>query len=164
MPDIVLVRDLMTVGVPTCKNDTPVAEIARLLLDLNTEGVCVLDNEGSGLGVVGFEELAAVYGRENARDLKAEDVMREGMPTLPADMPLPLAAQFMRDQHTRIAYMTHNSAGIIYPAAYITYRHLLRHLAAKPLRAPEHLRPVALHDEREPSHEAAGVSLRARMK
>jgi uncharacterized protein YjiS (DUF1127 family) len=37
----------------------------------------------------------------------------------------------MRDQHTRIAYMTHNAAGIIYPAAYITYRHIVRHLGAE---------------------------------
>ena len=37
----------------------------------------------------------------------------------------------MKDKGIRIAYMLHNSAGIIYPAAYISYRHILRHMAAK---------------------------------
>jgi hypothetical protein len=37
----------------------------------------------------------------------------------------------MKDQGIRIAYMMHNSAGIIYPAAFISYRHILRHMAAR---------------------------------
>jgi CBS domain-containing protein len=128
---LLLVRDLMTVGVPTCKRSTPVNEIARFLLENNVEGMCVLDDEGQGVGVVGWEEMVIAYSREDIRVLTAEEVMREGMPTLKADVTLALAAQFMRDQKTRIAFMTHNAAGIIYPAAYITYRHLIRHLAAK---------------------------------
>lgn len=121
----------MTVGVPTCKQDTPVPDIARFLLEHNVEGMCVLDKEGNGVGVVGMDELATAYSHVDAHRLTAEDIMHEGMPTLKADLPLPLAAQMMRDQHTRIAYMIHNAAGIIYPAAYITYRHLVRHLAAE---------------------------------
>ncbi len=125
------VRDLMSVGVPTCKTTTPVVDIARFLLEHNVEGMCVLDEEGHGVGLVSAEELVAVYGKENLPELTAEDIMREDMPTLQAEMPLELAAQFMRDQHTRIAYMTHNSAGIIYPAAFITYKHILRHMSAR---------------------------------
>lgn len=121
----------MTVGVPTCKLDTPIADIARFLLDRHIEAMCVLDGEGNGIGVVGIDELVNAYRHADARSLTAEDVMTEGMPTLPADMTLTLAVQFMRDKKTRIAYMTHNAAGIIYPAAYITFRHIIRHLAAK---------------------------------
>ena len=128
-----LVRDLMTVGVPTCKLDSPVTDIARFLLEKDVEGMCVLDSEGHGIGVVSADELAKIYSNEydDPAALRAEDVMREGMPTLEPDMTLPLAVHLMRDQKTRIAYLTHNSAGIIYPAAYITFRHLIRHLAAK---------------------------------
>lgn len=141
----ILVRELMTVGVPTCKQDTPVPGIAQFLLEHNVEGMCVLDREGNGVGVVGMEELAAAFSRENVHCLLAEDVMREGMPSLKADIPLVLAAQMMRDQHTRIAYMTHNAAGIIYPAAYITYRHLARHLAAN---SDEELKDLGIEAER----------------
>lgn len=134
-----LVRDLMTVGVPTCKRDTPVRQVARLLLENDLEGLCVLDEDGNGIGVIGVEEIIAAYSREGLEDLPAEAIMREGMPTLRPEMPLTLAAQIMRDQRTRIAYLTHNAAGIIYPAAYITYRHFLRYLAAV---SPEELRDL----------------------
>lgn len=126
-----LVRDLMSVGVPTCKTTTNIVDIARFVLDQNVEEMVVLGAEGEGLGVVGYEELISAYGHENSTSLTAEDVMREGVPDLPADIPLVLAAQMMKDKGIRVAYMTHNSAGIIYPAALISYKHILRHLAAK---------------------------------
>ncbi len=126
-----LVRDLMTIGVPTCKISTLIVDIARFLIDNNVEEMVVLGNEGEGVGVVGYEELVSAYERENAKSLTAEDVMREGVPELPSDIPLTVAAQMMKDRGVRVAYMTHNSAGIIYPAAMISYRHIVRHLAAK---------------------------------
>jgi CBS domain-containing protein len=121
----------MTVGVPTCKWDTPIVEIARFLLEKNVEAMCVLDEEGHGVGVVGGDELVWAYAREGYESLTAEDIMSEGVPELGADIPLAVAAQMMKDQGIRIAYMMHNAAGIIYPAAFISYRHLLRHMAAK---------------------------------
>lgn len=127
----VLVRDLMTVGVPTCKWNIPIRDIARYLLDQHVEAVCVLDAEGHGIGIVGEEEIVAAYGGDNPDELTAEDIMTEGVPELGADIPLTVAAQLMKDQGIRIAYMTHNSAGIIYPAAFISYRHILRHMAAR---------------------------------
>jgi CBS domain-containing protein len=121
----------MTVGVPTCKNDSPIAEIARFLIEHNVEEMVVLGSEGEGVGVVGYEELVNSYGREDVKSLTAEYVMREGVSELPADIPLTAAAQMMKDKRIRVAYMNHNSAGIIYPAAMISYRHIVRHLAAK---------------------------------
>ena len=132
-----LVRDLMTVGVPTCKTSTPIVDIARFLVDQNFEEMVILGEEGEGVGIVGYEELVGAYiipagdEREYVRSLTAEQVMREGVPELPADIALTVAAQMMKDKRIRVAYMTHNSAGIIYPAAMISYKHILRHLAAK---------------------------------
>jgi len=127
----ILVRDLMTVGVPTCKWDSPIVDIARFLLEKNFEAMCVLDSEGHGIGVVSADELVWAYAREGYEKLTAEDVMSEGVPELPADISLAVAAQMMKDKDIRVAYMLHNSAGIIYPAAFISYRHILRHMAAK---------------------------------
>ena len=126
-----LVRDLMTVGVPTCKWDTPIKDVARFLLEHHVEAMCVLDAEGHGIGVVGEQELVSAYGKDNLDELKAEDIMSEGVPELGADIPLTVAAQMMKDKGNRIAYMMHNAGGIIYPAAFISYRHILRHMAAK---------------------------------
>ena len=128
---LLLVRDLMTVGVPTCKPGSLVADIARFLLDHDVEAMCVLDEEGQAIGVVGAEELVAVHEREDAARLTAEEVMTEGLPELDAETPLAVGAQLMKDRGTRIAYIMHNSAGISYPAAYISYRHVLQHLAAR---------------------------------
>jgi CBS domain-containing protein len=126
-----LVRDLMTVGVPTCKNTTLVVDVACFLIENNVEELVVLGEEGEGVGVCGYRELVNAYDRDDVRELTAEDVMTEGVPELPSDIPLKLAAQLMRDKDIRVAYMNHNSAGIIYPAASISYKHLVRHLAAK---------------------------------
>ena len=126
-----LVRDLMTVGVPTCKITTPIVEIARFLLENNVEELVVLGEEGEGVGICGYKELINAYDHDDVRELTVEEIMSEGVPELPSDIPLKLAAQLMRDKDIRVAYMNHNSAGIIYPAASISYKHIVRHLAAK---------------------------------
>ena len=126
-----LVRDLMTVGVPTCKIDVFAVDIARFIIENNIEEMVVLGSEGEGIGVVGYEELVRAYEREDVKSLTAEQVMREGVPELPSDIPLTAAAQMMKDKGIRVAYMTHNSSGIIYPAAMISYKHIVRHIAAK---------------------------------
>ncbi len=125
-----LVRDLMTVGVPTCAPDTPVRDLARLMLEKDVEGVIVLDHEGHAVGMVSPDELIAAYQHDDPRSLTAEAIMREDVPELPPDIPLTAAAQLMRDQRVRVVFLTHNAAGITYPAAMLTYRHFLRHLAA----------------------------------
>jgi CBS domain-containing protein len=140
-----LVRDLMTVGVPTCKNTTPVPDIANFLIENNVEELVVLGEEGEGIGVCGYRELVNAYERDDVRELTAEDVMSEGVPELPSDITLKLAAQLLRDKDIRVAYMNHNSAGIIYPAASISYRHLVRHLAAE---NEEELKDLGFNAER----------------
>jgi len=127
-----LVRDLMTVGVPTCPPHTPIVDLTRLMLEKNWEAVIVLDGEeGHALGVVSQDELVKAYEREDARSLLVEDVMRESVPQIPPDIPLTVAAQMMLDQHVRAFFLMHNAAGVTYPAAMITYQHILRHLAAQ---------------------------------
>ncbi len=126
-----LARDLMTVGVPTCKTSTALRDVARFLVDNNVEELVVLDEEGHGVGVVGHEEIVAMAGAESAGDLVAENIMSESVTELPADLPIPAVAQLLKDKGVRVGYMLHNAAGITYPAAYLSYRHILRLLAAR---------------------------------
>jgi CBS domain-containing protein len=114
-----LVRELMTVGVATCKTSTPIQEVASFLIEHNLEEMVVLNADGEGVGVCGYNELVGVYGREDLANLTAENVMREGVTELPADIPIAAAAQMMKDMGVRAAYMNHNAAGITYPAAFI---------------------------------------------
>ncbi|MDI6770695.1 MAG: CBS domain-containing protein [Anaerolineales bacterium] len=57
MPARTLIRDLMTVGVPTCKTNTPIVDIARFMIENNVEEMVVLGSEGESVGVIGYEEL-----------------------------------------------------------------------------------------------------------
>ena len=131
MTERLLVRDLMSVGVATCKLATPIAEIARLLVENDLEGVIVLDSEGHAAGVISQDELIRAYSQDNPDTLVAEEVMRTDVPQLPPDIPLAAAAQIMQDLGVRVAFIMHHATGIIYPAAVITYKHFLRHLAAQ---------------------------------
>ena len=72
--------------------------------------------------------------------------MRAEVPQVPPDIPLTAAAQIMQDQGLRILFLTHHAGGIAYPAAYITYKHLLRHLGARDARD---LRDLGIKAERE---------------
>lgn len=142
-----LVRDLMTVGVATCAPDTPVTDLARLLLEKGLESVIVLDPvEGHALGVVGQEELVRAYVQPGGRTLTAEQIMRDDVPSVPPDIPLEAAAQLMQDQGVRVLYLMHHAGGVVYPAASVTYQHILRHLAA---RSKDELRDLGIHAERQ---------------
>ncbi|MEJ2749201.1 MAG: CBS domain-containing protein [Anaerolineae bacterium] len=141
-----LVRDLMSVGVPTCALDDLVVELARWFLEKNIEGAVVLDEHGHGAGVVTHDELVHAYAQGDYEQLTAQDVMRPEMPVVPPDIPLTAAAQIMQDMGVRVVYMTHHAGGIEYPAAYLTYKHLLRHLAA---RDEEELKDLGIKAERE---------------
>jgi predicted transcriptional regulator len=132
LSDRKLVRDLMTVGVPTCSPTTLLVDLVRLMLEKNWEAVVVLDgDEGHAIGYVGQDEIVKAYERDDAHALTAEQVMHEGVPEIPPDIPLTAAAQMMLDLHVRAFWMMHNAGGVTYPAAMITYRHLMRHLAAQ---------------------------------
>ena len=135
----------MTVGVPTCKTTTLLVDVARFLIENNVEEMVVLGDEGEGVGICGYKELVNAYERDDVRELTAEEVMSEGVPGLPSDIPLKVAAQLMKDKNVRVAYMNHNSAGIIYPAASISYKHIVRHLAA---RDESELKDLGINAER----------------
>lgn len=141
-----LVRDLMTVGVLTVPPDAPLADVTRLVLDEDVEGVVVVDQEGHGVGVVTRDDLVRGYAHPRTDALTAGDVMREGVPELPPDIPLQAAASLMQDMGLRVVFMMHNASGIVYPAAMLSYTHILRHLAAQ---REGDLRDLGIDAERE---------------
>ncbi len=145
-----LVRDLMTVGVLTCAPDTSLVDLARLMLDKSCEAVVVMQ-DGHALGVVGEDELVSAFDRADLHQLVAEDVLREGVPQVPPDIPLAAAAQLMHDLGVRTLFLMHHSGGVEYPAAQISYRHLLRLLAAQD---EAELRDLGMHAERQSPLEA----------
>jgi predicted transcriptional regulator len=134
-----LVRDLMTVGVLTCSTSTLIPVIAQAMLDKDVEAVVVLDAEGHGIGIVGRDELVEAFSRPDHLQLNAEDIMRDGVPQIPPDIPLTAAAQLMQDQNIRVFFLTHHAGGITYPAAVISYTHFIKYLANGQPETPKDL-------------------------
>jgi CBS domain-containing protein len=124
-----LVRDLMSIGVLTCSEDTSIVELARVLLDQGKEEAVVLDDLGHAVGVIGRDDLIRAYGAGEYKEMLAEEVMRDDVPQIPPDIPLTAAAQIMQDKGVRILYLTHHAGGIEYPAAMLSYKNMLRHIA-----------------------------------
>jgi CBS domain-containing protein len=145
-----LVRDLMTVGVATCAPDTPIADLARILLDNSGEDIVVIE-DGHALGTVGLEQLTHAYSKGDYSSLKARDIMHEGVPQIPPDIPLTAAAQIMLDRKIKTLFLMHNAGGIAYPAAMISYRHFLRHMNAQ---KDEDLSDLGIHADRKSPIEA----------
>lgn len=125
----VLVRDLMSVGVLTCSHKTPAIDVARVLLERDQEGLVVLNEHGHAVGIVSRANLVQAYGNGDYETLTAEAIMQDGVPQIPPDIPLTAAAQIMQDQGQRILFLMHHAGGIEYPAAFLSYTHLIRHLA-----------------------------------
>lgn len=135
----------MSVGVKTCSLTTSIVELARVFLGNEWDEIVVLD-DGHAVGVVGQDELVAASVNPGFRSLKAEDIMRDKVPTVPPDIPLEAAAQIMLDQGVRTLFLTHHASGIEYPAASISYRHYLRLMAADDV---EELNDLGIHAARQ---------------
>ena len=146
-----LVRDLMTVGVQTCSPQTPIAQLARWLLARDLEGMIVLDDKGHAVGVADQDDLVRAYVHPKADRLTAEDVMRDSVPRIPADIPATAACQLMQDMGVRAVFLMHHDRGIAWPSAILSHRHFLRHLAAQ---GDEDLRDLGARARREAPLEA----------
>jgi CBS domain-containing protein len=133
----------MTVGVPTCPPDAPLIDLIRTLLARNWEAIIVLEENGHAAGVVSRDDIVRFYGHDDYAHLTAEDIMRAEIPSAPPDIPLNAAAQIMQDMHSRVLFIVHHAGGIRYPAAWLTYQHLLRRMVN------EDLEDLGIHAARE---------------
>ena len=130
---IKLVRDLMHIGVITCRADMPLVEAAAILLRENLESLVVLDENGHAVGLLGRREVITAYGRSDTTSqcpgsLTVAEVMRPDIPEIPPDIPAAAAAQIMLDQGLRALYLLHHDGGISWPAAVFRFEDVLRYI------------------------------------
>ena len=150
MPNPLLVRDVMRLGVPTCKLADPLDKVAALMLDQAATAIIVLDEEADTRGWINEARLAEAYLRvesdrhlADARHLTAADIMGEVVPEAPSDIPLTAAAQLMADLGVDHLFMLHHAAGRSWPASVLCLRDLVRVLAG-----PEYLKNQGMHAAR----------------
>ena len=110
-----LVRDVMTIGVPVCRDTEPAGAVAaRLASQLPV--VVVLDDDGMACGWATRQGLL-----DNAFRLVG-DVMDEDVPTVGPEIPAEVAAQIMRDKGVEYLFLMHDWPGEPRPSAVIARR------------------------------------------
>jgi len=134
MSEPLLVRDVMRIGVPTCKLEDTLAHVAALMIDGGHTAVVVLDGEADTRGWINERILASAYEQaaathEDASELAAQDVMDEHVPECPSDIPLVTAAQLMADAGVDHLFLLHHAGGCTWPASVLSQRDLVRVLA-----------------------------------
>jgi len=90
------VRDVMTRGVITVPFDTPVSEIAKLLVRERISGIVVTAPSGEAVGVISEIDIIKAFDKDWDR-LTAEDVMSTVVRTIDPETTLRKAAAIMRD-------------------------------------------------------------------
>ncbi len=109
-----LVRDVMTIGVPVCRDDEPCGRVAARLAPGAV--VVVLDEDGVACGWLRYEDLVRDSGRP------AGEAMDEDIPTVPPDIPAAAAADLMRDRGVEYLFLMHEWPGEPRPSAVISLR------------------------------------------
>jgi len=98
-----LVRDVMTVGVVTAAPDTPVKELAGLLVGARVSGMPVVD-EGKVVGIVSESDLMPLHeGDPGHRVQVASDVMTRKLVTLVEGMTVTEAARVLQRHRVKRA-------------------------------------------------------------
>ena len=121
MDTTLLVRDVMTIGVPICRESEACGAVAVRLG--GTPVVVVLNAAGAACGWTTRSALE----RQTAVATIGE-MMEEAIPTIPPDIPAAAALQLMRDQGLDFMFLMHMYPGEPRPSAYLAREALERRL------------------------------------
>ena len=148
MPEPLLVRDVMRIGVPICKLEDTVAQVAALMIDGGHTAVIVLDEEADTRGWINEHILAAAYkqadaSHEDAATIAIQDVMDEDVPECASDAPLAAAVGIMAGLGVDHLFFLHRAAGRMWPASVVSLRDVVKALAG-----PEYLKNQGMHAAR----------------
>jgi len=126
-----LVRDVMQIGVPVCKRNTFLADVARLLSE-ESRDILVVMGDDCVEGVVSQSDLARAFLGDYATML-AQDIMSEGMYTVPPDIPLEVAVKEMLDKRVHQLLVMPDSPACVAPVGVLSKRHLIELMAESQL-------------------------------
>jgi predicted transcriptional regulator len=122
-----LVRDIMKIGVPVCKRDTRLPQVARIMALENSDAVIVMDEFGA-CGVITQTDLVASYPR-NYDLINAEQVMTEKIIEVAPESSIAAAANLMNEDKVHQLFLMHTHPGPSRPSAVITMRAIVREMA-----------------------------------
>jgi len=119
------VRDVMTRGVITVALDTPVSEIAKLLVKEEVSGVAVIVPDGEVVGVISEIDIIKFFD-QNWDNLTAEEVMSTFVRTIDAEMTIKKTADIMRDLNIHRLLILSLSPAYGVPIGILTASDILR--------------------------------------
>jgi len=119
-----LVRDIMTIGVPVCRDDETCGAVRARLAPQPVPVVVALDEDGIACGWQTLDRLV-----QAAADERVGAVMEEVIPTVPPDIPAAAAALLMRDRGVDYLFLMHDWPGELRPSAVISRQAIERRLA-----------------------------------
>ena len=120
-----LVRDLMTIGVPICRDDETCGLVRARLANHPLPVVVALDEDGMACGWLTLAQLAEASPTE-----LVNAVMDEDIPTVPPDIAAAAAADLMRDRQVDYLFLMHSWPGEPRPSAVISRQAIEQRLAA----------------------------------
>jgi len=118
-----LVRDVMLIGVPTCRVDEACGTVAaRLRLEGERgEVVVMLDHEGRSVGWATRRAVEAAGPQE-----PVSTVLQDTIPEVPPEVPAAVAAQLLDDQQVEYAFLMHTWPGEPRPSAFVSRHRLMK--------------------------------------
>jgi len=121
-----LVRDVMTIGVPICRDTEPCGVAAARLLrqSVPCDVIVALDEDGIATGWLMREALL----RQNPARIVGE-AMDEEIPEVPPDIPAEAAAHMMRDKGVEYLFLMHSWPGEPRPSAVVSLKAIEKCLA-----------------------------------
>lgn len=115
-----LVRDLMTIGVPVCREtETCMAVLARLVQQkVAAEALVALDEDGMTCGWVRRDQLSV------AGEKLISEIMDEDIPTVSPTLSVEVAAHKMRTHGVSHLFLIHDWPGEPRPSAMISLKQI----------------------------------------
>jgi CBS domain-containing protein len=122
-----LVRDVMAFGVPACKPDCPLVEVARVLSEEERD-ILVVMGDRCIEGVVSQSDLARVF-LSDYHAMTAKDVMSPGMYSVSPDALLSTAVEMLVEKGLHQVLVVPDSEECTAPAGVLSKRHLVELMA-----------------------------------
>jgi CBS domain-containing protein len=123
-----LVRDVMHREVISCRVDTPLREVARLLDSEGINALVVVDEGGDLSGVVSQTDLVKAFDQQ-WESMIAEDVMTPDVVTIVADIPVQTAVELMVDNQVHRVVITQGGLAPRRPVGVLSMTDVVREMA-----------------------------------
>jgi len=103
------VGDIMHRGVITCKTDTLLKEVVRILTDTDITAVAVVDDAENMVGILSRMDLLRLYG-QNLLKHKASDIMTSTVIDISPEASIREAVAVMLEYHIHRLFVTERTA------------------------------------------------------